>query len=280
MCPRLQLLIVSTSPVTARQSPESLLAIQALPLGFTQACIALLFPTPSPVSLGDSHTLRTVPPHTPLPAGADGGLSPPCSLHPGSPPLSLFVLGDDHILGGGGPAPRPCSPSSCSGPGHPLPTCLHRTPSCPCPVPPSPRAPCPVWGEGLASGRSRTPAPWCLSPVPSLASSRNAVCSTPRGFASPVSRRTWMPSLRKSGKTWRKGKLHRRGRPAGLALGHERGRVPGWQQHLAQSSRASRAPAAWVWDGAELGAVVPSLVPGQKQHVQPEQARAQPAAGR
>lgn len=78
-----------------------------------------------------------------------------------------------------------------------------------------------------------------------------------------------MPSLRKSGKTWRKGKLHRRGRPASLALGHERGRVPGWQQHLAQSSRASRAPAAWVWDGAELGAVVPSLVPGQKQRVQP-----------
>lgn len=72
-----------------------------------------------------------------------------------------------------------------------------------------------------------------------------------------------MPSLRKSGKTWRKGKLHQRGQPASLALGHECGQAPGWHQHLAQSFWAGRAPAAWVRDGAELGPVVPCLVPGQ-----------------
>ncbi|XP_047597302.1 cysteine-rich DPF motif domain-containing protein 1 isoform X1 [Lutra lutra] len=91
----------------------------------------------------------------------------------------------------------------------------------------------------------------CVQPAGVRGPGGNAVYSTPRGFASPVSRRTWTPSLRKSGKTWRKGKLHQRGRPASLALGHECSLMPGWQERLAQSS------------GAELGAVVPSLVSGQ-----------------
>nr|KAF6367894.1 cysteine rich DPF motif domain containing 1 [Myotis myotis] len=47
--------------------------------------------------------------------------------------------------------------------------------------------------------------------------SRNAVCSTPRGSASLVSRRTSRLSLRRSGRTWRKGKAPRRGRPASPA---------------------------------------------------------------
>lgn len=49
----------------------------------------------------------------------------------------------------------------------------------------------------------------------------SAVYSIPRGFASPVSGRTSMPSLGKFGKTWGKGKIRQRSLPASLVRGHE-----------------------------------------------------------
>ena len=71
---------------------------------------------------------------------------------------------------------------------------------------------------------------------PSPSSFRNAVYSTPRDFASPVSGRTLMLSLRKFSKTWRKGKSHPRGLPASLVLERESSRVPGPQQCAARGS--------------------------------------------
>lgn len=135
-----------------------------------------------------------------------------CFLLPGGLPLSLLVLGDDRILGGGWLVPGPCSPS-----------CVLALAATSLIQLPLPCAPCPQyvvkdWPLGEVA---HPPALWYLVPVLPLSSFRNAVYSTPRGFACPVSRRTWTPSLRKSGKTWRKGELHQRGQSASLALGHE-----------------------------------------------------------
>lgn len=121
-------------------------------------------------------------------------------------------------------APGRWSPSGCSGSGYSLPASSHACISWgPCP------APCPARGEGLASGRGCT-VPCGTQPAP--CSFRNAACSTPSGFASLVSRRTSLPSLRKSGKTCRKGRFHQRGPPPSPALGPECGWLPGPQRRL------------------------------------------------
>lgn len=90
---------------------------------------------------------------------------------------------------------------------------------------------------------------------------RNAAYSTPRDFASLVSRRTSRPSLRKFGKTWRKGSFHQRGQRACPLLGHECSRLPGLQQCPAalHGLLGQLASVAWVWDGAELGAAVQAI---------------------
>ena len=177
------------------------------------------------------------------------------------------------ILGGGWPGPGPCCPLCRSGPGRPI----LATP-CPAdPTPPLPTGSCTWPRAGLGEACTALPA-LVLSPHPSPASFRNAVYSTPRDFASPVSGTTWTPSLRKSGKTWRKGKLHRRGLPASLALGRECGQVPGWQRHLSWSPWAARPlhpRQGWGCTGAVMAA---SSRGGQEQRLQ--RAGAQPAVGR
>lgn len=79
-------------PCDGMSVPRSFLAIQALPPGLTQACIALLFPTSLPVSLGDSHTLRTAPPPYSTACRADGGLLPPLLSPPWQPSIVTFCI--------------------------------------------------------------------------------------------------------------------------------------------------------------------------------------------
>ena len=120
-----------------------------------------------------------------------------CPHCPLRSPLAL-LLDEDHPPGGG--QPGPCAPLSLSlsGSGTPPSSSL----MCVSGGLASPR--CPACSEGLPSGRCCTGLLVALStPLPSF---RNAVYSTRRDFASPVSRTTWMLSLRKFSKTWRKGK--------------------------------------------------------------------------
>ena len=101
-----------------------------------------------------------------------------------------------------------------------------------------------LFGSGCTLPTSSQLPKWprpAYSALPS--SSRSAACSTPRDSASLVSRRTSTPSLRKFGRTWRKGKFHQRGWPASPALTLE------------------RSLCGWV--GAELGALQElALIPG------------------
>ncbi|KAM9683483.1 cysteine-rich DPF motif domain-containing protein 1 isoform 1-T3 [Dama dama] len=89
---------------------------------------------------------------------------------------------------------------------------------------------CCVLGTCVASNAFFNPVPAWLGRAVLHPFYRNAVYSTPRDFASPVSRTTWMLSLRKSSKTWRKRKSPPRGLPASAVLDHECSRVPGPQR--------------------------------------------------
>lgn len=65
-----------------------------------------------------------------------------------------------------------------------------------------------------------------------------------------------MPSLGKSGKTWRKGKVHPRGLPASLVLGRERSWAP-------VPGAAVPGPAglcSWVGEGAGLELLCPAFL--------------------
>lgn len=146
-----------------------------------------------------------------------------CPHCPPGGPLALLLLDEDHPPGGG--QPGPCAPLSLllSGSGH-TPQLL----SAAVYLGASPYPPALPAVKGCPLGDAALGFLWHSALPP--ASFRNAVYSTPRDFASPVSRTTWMLSLRKSSKTWRKGKSPPRGLPANAVLDHECSRVPGPQR--------------------------------------------------
>lgn len=162
------------------------------------------------------------------------------------------------LLEVGSQAPAPHSPSRCLALATPPSSSL----MCVSGGLASPR--CPACSEGLPSGRCCTGLLVALStPLPSF---RNAVYSTRRDFASPVSRTTWMLSLRKFSKTWRKGKSPPRGLPASAVLNHECSLVPGPQRCPPRARGHAGFHGPSQRRGRD-GAAVPAFSLGRGSHV-------------